>query len=139
MRKLSMTTLLCLTFFGVMLGLVFTQQIEHNYHTRGIMCELGYIQGKVDAAKNLDYLIKEVKSEESKHLFRKIKEYIQFSDNVDRWGKSDCVHIKVTSLESALMPAWFRLKRYLGFENPDWLERLRKAANSKKGEDEESN
>lgn len=66
---------LLLIILIVVMSVFTVEGIEHARLSRGITCELYYIQGQVDNAKSLDYLVKNVKNSSAKDFILKVKEY----------------------------------------------------------------
>lgn len=92
------TTLL--SILVALAGVMTFQALEHSHLSRGITCELQYIQGRVDTAKSLDRIIAKLTKKDQqpvKQYVERIKNYQLYVAELD--GEKDCVKIEHTVME----------------------------------------
>lgn len=97
-----MRLLLALIFLVLAVGTV--QGIEHSRLSRGIDCEIQYIQGRVDTARTLNDLIKLYDSKKDAAIIEyleRVKNYQLYVAELD--GEKNCVNIDHTFVEIAYL------------------------------------
>lgn len=97
----------------ILLGFIFTEQVEHSRFMRGFTCQTLYIQARVDDAKVYDSLIEEERKSNKSNK----DVYITFFQNMSNYhmemarkdGGEKCVVIEETLMESF----YIRLRNFI--------------------------
>lgn len=95
----------------VLAGLILVEGIEHATLSRGVTCELYFMQGQVNTAKSLDIIIEKLKEKKNSkglaEFVEKLKEYQLYV--ADIYGDRECVKLEKGFVEIL----YFRVKNLL--------------------------
>ncbi len=103
-----------LSVLVLLVSVLTVQGLEHSRLSRGITCELYYIQGRVDTAKSLDRITAKLTKKDQqpvKQYIERIKNYQLFVAELD--GEKDCIKIEYGLMEII----YFRLKNIIKEES----------------------
>lgn len=95
---------------ALLLTLIFIEGVEHAHLSRGITCELYYIQGQIETVKSLDSVIQEIDNKGNKELTKIVKSLQKYQLHIAKIrGAKQCLSIDHSFTEII----YFRLKNLL--------------------------